>query len=97
MLENVSYANIIICALVFWAISHSYEHSNRYAKDKLNQMAVYDHLTGLYNRSMISRLFKQATEKADSNLLQNISLISFDLDHFKQINDQFGHAIGDEV
>lgn len=96
MVDSVAYANFIVCALVFWGISHSYEHSNRYAKDKLNQMAVFDHLTGLYNRSMISRLFDQAVEHSASDQ-QEISLVSFDLDRFKKINDQFGHAIGDEV
>ncbi len=94
--DTISYANFIICALVFWGISHSYEHSNRLAKDKLNQMAVYDHLTGLFNRSMMTKIFNHAVDLSNSDQ-QQISLISLDLDHFKHINDQYGHATGDEV
>ncbi len=95
--DAISYANFIICALVFWGISHSYEHSNRLAKDKLNQMAVYDHLTGLFNRSMMTKIFNHAVKLSSHDQQQKISLMSLDLDYFKEINDQYGHATGDEV
>jgi diguanylate cyclase (GGDEF)-like protein len=58
--------------------------------------ASTDHLTGLLNR--------RAFEEAALNLCaqqarrrEPVSLLMFDLDHFKSINDRFGHAVGDEV
>lgn len=57
--------------------------------------AETDSLTGLFNRraydEKLSRAFKRVVRQADEPL----SLILFDLDYFKQINDEFGHQYGD--
>lgn len=61
----------------------------------LEDMALHDQLTGLYNRHYFENEFKLQF----SEMLQNgteLSLIMFDIDHFKLINDQYGHNIGDE-
>ncbi|SDW03509.1 GGDEF domain-containing protein [Marinobacter mobilis] len=55
-----------------------------------------DELTGLNNRRAFFALGEQATQQALRNG-HPLSLIMFDLDHFKQINDSYGHAIGDRV
>ncbi len=58
--------------------------------------AMTDHLTGMYNR----RGFTEAAEKlieTQRRLGQPVSVMMFDLDHFKSINDRFGHEIGDEA
>lgn len=63
---------------------------------QLVQLATTDGLTGLFNR----RHFLELAEKEAQTSLRYktpLSLIMFDIDHFKQINDSFGHAIGDEV
>jgi diguanylate cyclase (GGDEF)-like protein/PAS domain S-box-containing protein len=66
------------------------------AERKLARMAHEDELTGLPNRRRFiaeaERLISAATRHQNP-----LSLIIFDLDHFKQINDQHGHVIGDEV
>ncbi|WP_304542913.1 sensor domain-containing diguanylate cyclase [Sulfurimonas microaerophilic] len=66
------------------------------AKNKLEKLANKDALTGLYNRRALfnesSKFIKLA--KRDS---QPLSLIMFDLDYFKNINDTYGHAAGDDV
>jgi diguanylate cyclase (GGDEF)-like protein len=54
-------------------------------------LALTDPLTGLSNRRSLDQMFGSGT------LEPKTSIIVFDLDHFKNINDQFGHAIGDEV
>jgi diguanylate cyclase (GGDEF)-like protein/PAS domain S-box-containing protein len=63
-------------------------------KDELQKQATQDVLTGLHNR----RYFEQSigllmAQRGTSSL----SLLMLDVDHFKKINDQFGHPIGDEV
>lgn len=63
---------------------------------QLSQMAVTDSLTGIYNR----RYFFEIAEKEFRESLRYkrpLSVVIFDLDHFKKVNDTFGHARGDEI
>jgi diguanylate cyclase (GGDEF)-like protein len=66
------------------------------ALDDIFNTAITDSLTGLYNRryfEMISIDEYYRAERYGSNL----SLVMFDIDHFKQVNDTFGHECGDRV
>ncbi|WP_197460265.1 GGDEF domain-containing protein [Sphingorhabdus sp. M41] len=55
-----------------------------------------DPLTGLLNRRGLKGLFKTSTVRSQDSI--NIrSVILFDIDHFKRVNDQYGHAAGDKV
>jgi diguanylate cyclase (GGDEF)-like protein len=58
--------------------------------------AVLDHLTGLLNRTSLERRFEELAEQA-ALTDEPISLIVLDIDRFKAINDQQGHARGDDV
>ena len=60
---------------------------------ELKQQAETDPLTGLYNRAYWNRYIATYRAPADHSDL----LLLIDLDHFKRINDQFGHALGDQV
>lgn len=66
------------------------------ANKKLEHMAITDGLTGCYNRRY---LLQQLEEEVVANIRHGIpfSLFIFDLDHFKMINDRYGHLAGDEV
>jgi diguanylate cyclase (GGDEF)-like protein/PAS domain S-box-containing protein len=65
-------------------------------EDRLKKAASTDHLTGAANRSQFNQWLKSAIERAkDSDY--SISLIMFDIDNFKHVNDTFGHNAGDEV
>lgn len=66
------------------------------AKVELERLASIDKLTGAYNRRMIDEFMKQELEshKRDS---KNFSLIMADIDHFKSVNDTYGHQVGDAV
>ena len=64
--------------------------------DRYKELSVTDPLTGLYNkRYFVSRLTEE-TARA-SRYGERLSLIFCDVDHFKRINDNFGHAAGDLV
>lgn len=64
--------------------------------DGMNQMALMDSLTGIYNRRYISE--KLPIDLANANLTgQNLSVIMADIDYFKKVNDTYGHLTGDCV
>ncbi len=63
---------------------------------ELSYLAHHDSLTGLANRALFFQRLEQLLEQAQRNTSQ-FAVLFVDLDHFKQINDQHGHAIGDQV
>jgi len=62
----------------------------------LKGQAVTDSLTGLYNRSILQGSLEHAIHQNHRSGTA-MTLIMFDIDHFKQINDEFGHDMGDQV
>jgi diguanylate cyclase (GGDEF)-like protein len=63
---------------------------------RLLYLAARDRLTGLYNRGHFDRTLAAAME-ATTRDRQPLSLAILDIDHFKQINDMYGHALGDRA
>ena len=62
----------------------------------MQQLAITDELTGLYNRRGLLELGKREVQRAH-RFNRSLTLIWMDVDHFKDINDAFGHEKGDEV
>lgn len=62
----------------------------------LRHAATHDTLTGLHNRRYGEQLIEDAIAKADATG-EPLNLLMCDIDHFKQVNDRFGHPIGDQV
>ncbi|XZG69095.1 sensor domain-containing diguanylate cyclase [Chitinibacteraceae bacterium HSL-7] len=65
-------------------------------REKLQQEASTDYLTGVNNRRHFFEIASAETARTRRHS-RALSLITFDLDHFKDVNDQFGHPMGDQV
>lgn len=64
--------------------------------EQLQEQALRDPLTGLYNRRHLGELFARELTRCQRERTP-ISLALIDLDHFKQLNDRHGHLVGDDV
>lgn len=62
----------------------------------LEYQASHDKLTGLFNRNKFDEIYTKELKRA-KRYKNNLSMILFDIDDFKYVNDTFGHQIGDEV
>lgn len=65
-------------------------------EERLRQMALYDSLTGLPNRSLLYEHVEKALSRADRRSRQ-VAVLFSDLDRFKPVNDTYGHEVGDRV
>ena len=70
--------------------------SNLALRERLRTQALRDALTGLYNRRYMEDAFERYADQANRTK-SPLSLIMVDLDHFKKLNDEHGHAMGDAV
>jgi diguanylate cyclase (GGDEF)-like protein len=61
-----------------------------------SRLARYDSLTGLPNRATMARMLDEALANADARR-RGCALMLIDLDRFKQVNDTFGHPVGDQL
>lgn len=65
-------------------------------EDKRIQLATYDSLTNLWNRNKIFEFFEEELDRSDREG-HDLGIIMIDIDNFKQVNDSYGHFIGDKV
>ncbi|HTW95442.1 MAG TPA: GGDEF domain-containing protein, partial [Tepidisphaeraceae bacterium] len=63
---------------------------------RVEEMAATDPLTGLYNRRHFSKVLEQLFSEA-TRYGSELSCVMIDLDGYKQLNDTFGHAVGDQL
>lgn len=82
-LRFFGYAGVFVLAAVIALLSRSYR--------ALHHQARTDSLTGLLNRRALTQRFKVLTQRTD----RPIEVIYIDLNEFKPINDEYGHAVGD--
>jgi diguanylate cyclase (GGDEF)-like protein/PAS domain S-box-containing protein len=64
--------------------------------EKMEKLAITDGLTGLYNHRYFSEMAEKELTRA-IRYQKPLALIMIDLDHFKKVNDQFGHLMGDQI
>ena len=87
-------ALLFICFLILFVIKSNYKLNKLY--DELEKIAKTDALTGIYNRRHFMELSLSALNKSKRSN-EDCYIIIFDLDKFKNINDTYGHTIGDKV
>jgi polar amino acid transport system substrate-binding protein len=86
---------IIIMTLIIFAFAYHYYKLRRYSM-ALKKLSTTDSLTGVYNRLKTDEII-QKEYKVFQRYHTPCSIIMVDIDHFKNINDEFGHQVGDYV
>jgi diguanylate cyclase (GGDEF)-like protein len=74
----------------------SLAHADMRLRESLREQSIRDSLTGLFNRRFVDEFLVQELARAERKSRQ-LSMIALDIDHFKRINDSFGHDAGDTV
>src|SRR6266581_4799039 len=103
----VAHYVILLIVLPWFALMGGYVNrlrmrlsdSNRDLKrafDRIEQVAIRDELTGVYNRRFLMEALTREKSRAD-RLGAPLSVCMVDIDHFKSVNDTLGHAVGDAV
>lgn len=88
-------AIILVLGGVYYFISRLLRKINE-AQRKLVQLATIDDLTQLFNRRYFFERFNQEMERA-KRYQRPLSCLILDIDHFKHVNDTYGHLSGDQV
>ena len=103
--KNYQYMAMVISALILLSLSvalwqmYSQRRMTLALKEKQAQLeytSQHDNLTGLFNRHFLQSVVEKEIAYAD-RYGTPLSMILFDLDHFKKVNDTWGHPIGDSV
>ncbi|MBY0579234.1 MAG: GGDEF domain-containing protein [Burkholderiales bacterium] len=70
---------------------NSAKHKLQELSETLEYQATHDALTGILNKGAITEIAKEQLTQCD------FVIVLFDIDHFKKVNDNYGHAVGDQV
>jgi len=81
----------VLILMLLWLAVRQFRRSR-----KLHRMAMTDSLTGIANRRHIEELARRALAQARAQA-EPLCVLAIDVDHFKAVNDAFGHAVGDQV
>jgi diguanylate cyclase (GGDEF)-like protein len=83
-------------AFVVSACAYVFAHRNHDQRERLEHLATIDPLTGIKNRRSMDQELDLAAANAERTGLP-YALVLLDIDHFKRINDEHGHGVGDDV
>jgi PleD family two-component response regulator len=70
--------------------------ANMMLRESLREQSIRNPLTGLFNRRFVDEYLMQELARAQ-RMKRQISMVALDIDHFKRINDTFGHSAADAL
>jgi len=91
LLISLTFLSLFISLLVSIMVQH-FMHKEQ----SVYRIATHDTLTNIYNRYGLAEVMKQKVGEFQ-RFQRKLSVIFFDIDHFKSVNDTYGHDVGDEV
>jgi diguanylate cyclase (GGDEF)-like protein len=94
--SSVIQAGNILCMVLLAGIIVNKSRQTSQKANILQSMATTDVLTGLINRRYFDRRIAEEVSRSKRHT-SNLTLALFDIDHFKRINDTYGHTIGDKI
>jgi len=83
-------------AMVVSATAYAFALRTNSQRERLEQLATIDPLTGVKNRRSMDEELNLAAAHAERTGIP-YALVMLDIDHFKKVNDEYGHGVGDEV
>jgi diguanylate cyclase (GGDEF)-like protein len=92
------YIRLIVLVLftVFGFVMAGVLASRRRLEEELQRLAISDSLTGIFNRRHFFEIAKREMERS-KRYKHHLTIILFDIDRFKRVNDTYGHQTGDQV
>lgn len=88
-------ATILMSTLIYFYIQYLFQSGNLYRRYR-DELKI-DFLTGLNNVRQFDNVFNEIIRKLKVNESRSLSLLYIDIDHFKKVNDTYGHSQGDLV
>lgn len=95
-LESGTWLRVGLAYLTAAGLAVSYEHAQRQLRNRLRALADHDPLTGLLNRRGMEKRLNELENFLGRHKVP-VTLALLDIDHFKRVNDAFGHETGDAV
>lgn len=96
-MEPVELLTFLITTSGTYLFSFAFSVKMHTQSKMLEQIATTDDLTGVGNRRALDEKLREVTRRLARDPAQKCTLAVFDIDHFKRINDEHGHAVGDGV
>lgn len=92
----IDLGNAVFCGVMILVFVHLYEARRAAAYQQLRHMARTDALTGVASRGSFQQSLEQSIREAQRSQAKLV-LVVLDVDHFKAVNDQYGHDAGDQA